>query len=146
MISQIIINPRHNENIATANTDFTVDLAIINMATGNYTSTETTYMSAPQQLDPQGLVYGHTHITIQVVLPPNSANEIEFGRQFQSNSSPRSFSICVFPGNQRRCQEFATFCSYYWRITSGVLSGVYIGLHSESPECVDACFASRSPR
>jgi len=69
MISQIIINPRHNENIATPNTDFTVDLAIINMATGNFTNTETTYMSAPQQLDPQGLVYGHTHITIQVLIP-----------------------------------------------------------------------------
>lgn len=67
MISQIIINPRHNENIATPNTDFTVDLAIVNMATGNYTNLNTTYMSAPQQLDPQGLIYGHTHITIEAL-------------------------------------------------------------------------------
>ena len=54
------------ENIAKANQDFDIELAVDNLATGKFTNPDNTYYSAPQQLNNQGLILGHTHITIQV--------------------------------------------------------------------------------
>lgn len=66
MVSTIIISPKHNENIASANKDFNVVLAVDNLAAGQFTNPDTTYYSAPQQLNKNGNILGHTHITIQV--------------------------------------------------------------------------------
>jgi transcription initiation factor TFIID subunit 15 len=68
MVSTLIMSPQHNENIAGANTDFDVILAITHLTTGQFTNPATTYYSAPQQLDDQGFILGHTHIAIQVLL------------------------------------------------------------------------------
>lgn len=66
MISTIIISPQHDENIPSANQDFNVVLSVQNLQTGHFTNADSTYYSAPQQLDSDGLIIGHTHITIQV--------------------------------------------------------------------------------
>ena len=66
MVSSIILSPQHNQNIAKENSDFTVTVAVNNLNTGHFTNPNTTYYSAPQQLDDNGLILGHTHITIQV--------------------------------------------------------------------------------
>lgn len=74
MVSTIIISPQHNENIPHAHKDFTVVIAVDNLHTGQFTNPDTTYYSAPQQLDNNGLILGHSHITIQVRSPPSNEN------------------------------------------------------------------------
>jgi len=66
MVSTIILSPQHNENIPQVHKTFNVVLAIDNLETGHFTNPDTTYYSAPQQLNKDGLIIGHTHITIQV--------------------------------------------------------------------------------
>lgn len=66
MVSTIIISPQHNQNIASAHKNFNVVLAVDNLAAGQFTNPDTTYYSAPQQLNNEGNILGHTHITIQV--------------------------------------------------------------------------------
>ena len=67
MVSTIIISPQHNQNIPHAKKDFTVVIAVDNLSAGQFTNPDTTYYSAPQQLDRKGFIKGHTHVTIQVL-------------------------------------------------------------------------------
>jgi len=64
MVSSMLTFPAHNDNIA-ANKEFNVSLKIQNIQTGFFTNAQTTYFSAPQQVNQQGQVIGHTHVTIQ---------------------------------------------------------------------------------
>lgn len=57
--------PTNLVNIATANTAFTVTMAISNLETGNFVNAQTNYFSAPQQLNAQGLIVGHSHVVIE---------------------------------------------------------------------------------
>jgi len=69
MTSTIIISPQHNQEIKGANKDFDVIISINNLATGQFTNPQNTYYSAPQQLNDQGIILGHSHVTIQVQKP-----------------------------------------------------------------------------
>ncbi|KAF8605024.1 hypothetical protein BDV93DRAFT_470880 [Ceratobasidium sp. AG-I] len=60
------VSPANLENIA-ANKAFTVKLAVKNMATGNFVNPQSNYYSAPQQLNGQGVIVAHSHITIQQI-------------------------------------------------------------------------------
>jgi len=60
------VSPANLDTIA-ANKAFTVKLAVTNMATGNFVNPATNYYSAPQQLNGQGVIIAHSHITIQQV-------------------------------------------------------------------------------
>jgi len=66
MVSTIILSPQHNQKIVGANKDFNVVIAINHLTTGQFTNPESTYYSAPQQLDDEGFILDHSHITIQV--------------------------------------------------------------------------------
>jgi len=54
-------------NFATvkANTNFTVKLSVSKLTTGNFVNAAANYFSAPQQVDGQGLIKGHSHIVIE---------------------------------------------------------------------------------
>ncbi|KAI8306939.1 hypothetical protein K4K61_003975 [Colletotrichum sp. SAR11_59] len=64
MVSTALQNPPHNGNIA-ANQDFDVQLKVNNLAAGSFTDAQATYYSAPQNVNGQGQVVGHVHVTIQ---------------------------------------------------------------------------------
>jgi len=64
MVSSIILNPLPGQNIA-ADSDFTVQVAVANLQAGSFTNAAKTYYSAPQELNAQGQIIGHTHVTIQ---------------------------------------------------------------------------------
>jgi transcription initiation factor TFIID subunit 15 len=64
MVSTILLNPAHNDNL-DANTAFNVQLRVNNLKAGFFTNATSTYYSAPQDLDGAGIVIGHTHVTIQ---------------------------------------------------------------------------------
>ncbi|TFY54696.1 hypothetical protein EVG20_g9603 [Dentipellis fragilis] len=50
-----------------ANQPFTVKMAIQNLETGNFVNANTNYFSAPQQVNKQGDVIGHTHFVIEKI-------------------------------------------------------------------------------
>lgn len=64
MVSSILVNPQHNDNLA-ANQDFDIQVQVDNFQAGTFTNADNTYYSAPQQLNGQGQIIGHTHVTVQ---------------------------------------------------------------------------------
>ena len=54
-----------NGGIVAANTLFTIKLAIKNLETGNFVNPDQNYFSAPQQLNSQGIIRGHSHVVIE---------------------------------------------------------------------------------
>lgn len=57
-------SPANGDTIA-ANQDFTVSMAIQNIETGNFVNADSNYYSAPQQVNGQGQIIGHSHVYIQ---------------------------------------------------------------------------------
>ncbi|KAF7971844.1 hypothetical protein HWV62_19867 [Athelia sp. TMB] len=57
-------NPKNMDTISE-NTPFNVTMNIINMETGNFVNAQSNYFSAPQQLNSQGQIIGHSHIVIE---------------------------------------------------------------------------------
>jgi len=64
MVSSVLVNPQNNDNI-DANTDFQIQVQVSNFAAGTFTNANSTYYSAPQDLDGSGVIIGHTHVTVQ---------------------------------------------------------------------------------
>lgn len=64
MISSILTFPKNGDTIQ-AEQDFTITVQTQNLQAGAFTNADATYYSAPQQLNGQGQVIGHTHITVQ---------------------------------------------------------------------------------
>ncbi|KIK18649.1 hypothetical protein PISMIDRAFT_109085, partial [Pisolithus microcarpus 441] len=64
MPSAKFVNPT---NLATIppNQDFTVQLAMQGMQTGFFVNPDTNYFAAPQQLNAQGQIQGHSHVVIE---------------------------------------------------------------------------------
>jgi hypothetical protein len=56
-------------NLATlkANTGFTIKMAINNLDAGHFVNAQQNYYSAPQQVNNQGVIIGHTHFVIQAM-------------------------------------------------------------------------------
>ncbi|KAF9569815.1 hypothetical protein CPC08DRAFT_701682 [Agrocybe pediades] len=54
-----------NGGTVAANKVFTVKMAINNLETGNFVNAAKNYFSAPQQLNNQGIIRGHSHIVIE---------------------------------------------------------------------------------
>lgn len=54
-----------NMGTVNANTNFTVKLAIDHLATGNFVNADANYFSAPQTVNSQGDIVGHSHIVIE---------------------------------------------------------------------------------
>jgi len=56
-------------NFATiqANTNFTVQMAVSNLNTGNFVNAQQNYFAAPQQLDAQGQIIAHSHVVIEQI-------------------------------------------------------------------------------
>ncbi|KAG5927852.1 hypothetical protein E4U42_001694 [Claviceps africana] len=64
MVSSVFVNPQNGANLP-ANRDFKIQVQMINFKAGTFTNATSTYYSAPQDLDAQGNIIGHTHVTIQ---------------------------------------------------------------------------------
>jgi hypothetical protein len=57
-------NPKNGDTIP-ANQAFTVQMAINNLQAGNFVNAASNYYSAPQQVNAQGNIIGHSHIVIE---------------------------------------------------------------------------------
>ncbi|KDQ19806.1 hypothetical protein BOTBODRAFT_27233 [Botryobasidium botryosum FD-172 SS1] len=56
-----------NLDVIQSNQDFTVNLAVNNMETGNFVNATSNYFAAPAQVNGQGLIVAHSHIVIEKV-------------------------------------------------------------------------------
>lgn len=56
-----------NLGTVKANTAFTIKMALNNLEAGNFVNAESNYYAAPQQVNAQGNIIGHTHYTIQAI-------------------------------------------------------------------------------
>ena len=66
MPSAKFTNPKNGDTIA-ANTAFNISMAINNLQTGAFVNAEENYFAAPQQLNVQGLIIGHSHVVIETL-------------------------------------------------------------------------------
>ncbi|KAH9060816.1 hypothetical protein EDB87DRAFT_1614201 [Lactarius vividus] len=66
MPSSKFTNPVNGQDIA-ANTPFDITMAVNNLVTGNFVNAASNYYAAPQQVDAQGNIIGHTHFTVQSI-------------------------------------------------------------------------------
>jgi hypothetical protein len=60
------VSPK-NGDVLPANTPFTVSMAITGMETGNFVNAEQNFYAAPQQLNSQGQIIGHSHVVIDLL-------------------------------------------------------------------------------
>jgi len=56
--------PKNGQTIA-ANQAFTISMAVSNFETGNFVNANENYFSAPQQLNGQGQIKGHSHVVVE---------------------------------------------------------------------------------
>ncbi|KAJ7071365.1 hypothetical protein C8F01DRAFT_1110232 [Mycena amicta] len=61
----------------TANQEFTAQLNIQNFQTGVFTNAQKTYFAAPQRLNDQGEIIGHTHIVIEALTDLKQATPLD---------------------------------------------------------------------
>ena len=66
MPSSKFTSPVNGQNIQE-NTAFTISMAVNNLETGNFVNAKSNYYAAPQQVNGQGTIIGHTHFTVQDV-------------------------------------------------------------------------------
>ncbi|KAF4572519.1 hypothetical protein EYR36_007026 [Pleurotus pulmonarius] len=56
-----------NMGTVPANKAFTISMAIKNLETGNFVNAQANYFAAPQQLNGQGLIKGHSHVVVEQI-------------------------------------------------------------------------------
>ncbi|KAG5646081.1 hypothetical protein DXG03_004504 [Asterophora parasitica] len=66
MPSSKFVFPKNGATIA-ADTKFTIQMAIRNLETGNFVNAQQNYFSAPQQLNGQGVIRGHSHVVVELL-------------------------------------------------------------------------------
>ncbi|CUS10397.1 unnamed protein product [Tuber aestivum] len=85
MVSSIIINPQPGQDLA-ADTAFTVQVQVENLAAGSFTNPANTYYAAPQALN-GGIIVGHTHVTVQ-----------DLGGSLTPDAAPNADTFTFFKG------------------------------------------------
>lgn len=60
------VSPVNGQDLAP-NTAFNIDMAVNNLETGNFVNADSNYYAAPQQVNAQGDIIGHTHFTVQSI-------------------------------------------------------------------------------
>jgi hypothetical protein len=76
MPSSKFIFPKNGGTVA-ANTDFTIQMGIKNLETGNFVNANENYFSAPQQLNAQGIIRGHSHVVIEAITALDSTTVLD---------------------------------------------------------------------
>jgi hypothetical protein len=66
-----------NLDVLKANTSFNVTMKIQGLETGNFVNAEANYYSAPQQLNSQGQIIGHSHFAIQKISAVDSTDILD---------------------------------------------------------------------
>jgi hypothetical protein len=108
MPSAKFANPANGASIP-ANQAFTITMNIKNLDTGNFVNANENYFAAPQQLNAQGLIIGHTHVVIEALSSLNQTTP----------TNPQEFAF--FKGVNTAAQNGAVTAD----VTNGVPAGSY---------------------
>src|SRR5439155_26856957 len=68
-------------------TNFNITVQMVGLAEGHFTNAQLTYYSAPQDLDNNGNIIGHTHVTVQ-----------DLGKSLTPNTPPDPKTFVFFKG------------------------------------------------
>jgi hypothetical protein len=63
--SSKFVFPKNTESTIEPNQAFTIQMKVNNMVLGNFVNAQSNYYAAPQQVNGQGIVIGHTHVVIE---------------------------------------------------------------------------------
>lgn len=72
MPSSKFVNPKNGATIP-ANTDFTIQMAVKNLETGNFVNAQENFFAAPQVVNDQGNIRGHSHVVVEKLPSLDSA-------------------------------------------------------------------------
>ncbi|KAK0713853.1 hypothetical protein B0T26DRAFT_678134 [Lasiosphaeria miniovina] len=64
MVTCVITNPQNGASVESGQT-FNITVQVLNLNPGSFTNAAATYYAAPQVVNPNGNVEGHTHVTVQ---------------------------------------------------------------------------------
>jgi hypothetical protein len=67
MPSAKFVFPANGDTSLVANTAFTIKMAIKNFQSGNFVNADENYFAAPQQLNKQGQIVGHSHVVVEAL-------------------------------------------------------------------------------
>lgn len=115
MVSTLIVEPKSGAKIDAKST-ITVKILISNLITGFFSNAQTEYYTLPQQLDSNGIIQGHQHITVQDLgdsTRPLDASKFDFFKGLNEKgdgslsvdipagtlSSGKSYRICSITGS-----------------------------------------------
>ena len=56
-----------NGDTLQENTSFIIRMAVVNFQTGAFTNADESYFAAPQQLNGQGQIIGHSHVVVETL-------------------------------------------------------------------------------
>jgi hypothetical protein len=59
--------PTNGDTSIVENTPFTISMAISNFESGNFVNAEENYFAAPQQVNGQGQIIGHSHVVVEAL-------------------------------------------------------------------------------
>lgn len=77
MPSSKFVFPENFSETLTADTPFTISMQIKNVQSGNFVNPASNYYAAPQQVNDQGIVIGHSHVTVEKIDDFNSKNALD---------------------------------------------------------------------
>jgi len=102
MPSAKFTNPKNGDTIP-ANAAFTISMAINNLATGNFVNAEENYFAAPQQLNGDGLIVGHSHVVVETLqaldqTTPNDPTKFAFFKGLNDAAQGGILSASVAAG------------------------------------------------
>lgn len=101
--------PKNGDESLVENQAFTVQMKILNLITGNFVNAQSNYYSAPQQVNDQGILIGHSHVTIQAIPDLQTTEPVD----------PTRFSF--FKGFNDAAQNDILTAT----VTNGLPAGVY---------------------
>ncbi|KAG5461539.1 MAG: hypothetical protein BJ554DRAFT_6246, partial [Olpidium bornovanus] len=118
MVSSIITSPE-NGDVIPAGSSFDVAVTVSNLNTGFFTKADVEYYTQPQSLNEDGVIRGHTHITIQNLgdgqTPPNAKDKAFFKGLNDKADGNGGLSVNVpadtikEPGQYRICSMASSF-------------------------------------
>ncbi|CAG8490266.1 hypothetical protein C2G38_2116372 [Gigaspora rosea] len=88
MVSSLIVEPENGQKLP-ANKNFTVKISTINLITGFFDDPATEYYKFPQVVDKDtGNIFGHSHVTIQLLKSDNVAPDPKLFAFFKGLNDP----------------------------------------------------------
>ncbi|OSD03725.1 hypothetical protein PYCCODRAFT_1444308 [Trametes coccinea BRFM310] len=102
MPSSKFVNPKNGATIP-ANTNFTVQMAIQHLETGHFTNANENYFAAPQVVNAQGDIQGHSHVVIEALTSldqttPTDPNKFAFFKGLNDVAQNGVLSVTVDGG------------------------------------------------